>query len=120
MTLTEISQPPRPVVPFAATVSSEGASSVVALRGEADVYTLPAVVAELARVISEYDGPVIVDLADTTFIDVGTVRAIGRASQFLDCRGRTLTVRGPSRMAARLLAFLGLSGLVKSEPPKAA
>lgn len=120
MTLTELAHPARPPAPFAAKLSIEGPSSVVALRGEADIHTLPALVEALARVIAEHDGPVVVDLADTTFIDLGTVRAIGRASQFLDWRKRSLTVRGPSRMAALLLAFLSLSDLVEPEPVTAA
>lgn len=123
MTLTELVRPTgsvAAVAPFEATATTEGAANVVTLRGEVDIFTLPAVLDALARVITEHDGPVIVDLAETTFIDVGTVRAIGRASQFLDCRDRTLTVRGPSRMSARLLAFLGLSHLIQPERATAA
>ena len=120
MTLTELVHPARRPAAFEVSVSEEGTSTVVALRGEADVYTLPEIVTALARVISDYDGPVIVDLADTTFIDIGTVRAIGRAAEFLGSRERTLTVRGPSRMASRLFTFLRLSGLVQPERATAA
>lgn len=80
MTVTRVRRPTgsvAEVAPFEATVNTDGASGVVTFHGEADLFTLPASFDALVRVIAEHDGPVIVDLADTTFIDVGTVRAIG-------------------------------------------
>ncbi len=118
MTVAELDRPTAPLAPFAARVAAESTSAVITLQGEVDVFTLPAVVDVLARVISEHDGPVIVELAETSFIDIGAVRALGRAAQFLADRGRTLTVRRPSRIALRLLAFLGLSDLIRVEPPQ--
>lgn len=100
---------------FQVTVSTEGTSSVVAFRGEADLATLPAVVGALTGVISDHDGAVIIDLSDTAFIDLGTLRVFDRASKFLADRQRTLTIRHASRMAVRLLDFLGLSDLLQPE-----
>ena len=111
MIVAEVIQPARPLVPFDARVVADRTSTVVALRGEADIYTLPAVVGALTSVTSEHQGPVIVDLAETSFIDSGTLLAIGHAAQILAYSDRTLTVQEPSRMASRLLAFLGLSDL---------
>lgn len=118
MTLTALAPPIRTVAPFApfvATVTTDGTSAVVTLRGEADAFTLPVVLDVLTRAISEHEGPVIIDLADTSFIDVGTLRALGRASQSLDHRGRTLTLRAPSRMALRLLGLVGMSHLIERD-----
>ena len=120
MTLTEFPRVARPIAVFETTFSTEDTCGVIAFHGEADLSTLPVVVAALARVVSDHDGPIVVDLADATFIDVGTVRAIGRASTFLTTHDRTLTVRRPSRIATRLLAFLGLSDLIQPEPAVAA
>lgn len=117
MTATELERPTAPLV-FTTRIAAEGASTVLTLRGEADIFTLPAVLDALARVISEHDRPVIVDLAETSFIDLGTLRALGRAAQFLAGLDRTLTVREPSPMALRLLAFLGLSDLIEIGPPQ--
>lgn len=111
--LTELALPAVPAAALAATVSTDGMATVVTFRGEADLFTLPVVVDVLTRVIEDHDGPVIVDLAPTGFIDTGTVRALGRAGQFLNDRDRTLTLRSPSRLAARILGLLGLSDLIE-------
>lgn len=117
MTLTELAQPTLSAAALDAWVSTEGTAVVVALRGEADLFTLPVVVDVLARVIADHDGPVIVDLAHTDFIDTRTVRAVARAWKFLDERDRQLTVRSPSRMAIRMLVLFGLAHLI--EPDRA-
>jgi anti-anti-sigma factor len=113
MTLTELAQPTLPAAVFDASVSVERGAVVVAFRGEADLFTLPVVVGVLARVVADHDGPVIVDLVHTVFIDTGTVRAIARAWKFLDDRSRRLTVRSPSRMAIRMFALFGLTHLIE-------
>ena len=111
MTLTERPQSTGPAL--AAAVSTEGTATVVRLQGEADLFTLPIVVDVLSRVIADFDGPVVVDLGDITFVDAGTVLALARAWQFLDDRGRELTLRSPSRMAVRVLGLLQLSHLLE-------
>jgi anti-anti-sigma factor len=113
MTLTELAQRRNPAAPLTASVAADGASTVVTLRGEADLATLPVVIDVLTRVIADNDGPVIVDLAQTDFIDTGTVRVLGRAWEFLGHRGRALTVRSPSRVAARVLGFFGISDVIE-------
>ena len=90
--------------------------TVVALRGEVDVFTLPLVVDVLRRATAEHDGAVIVDLAETQFMDSGGVRALARASRVLDDDGRSLVLRSPSRGVARVVVLLGLSGLIESTP----
>jgi anti-anti-sigma factor len=115
MTLIEPARPSVRVRRLAVSVSADGAATVVRLHGEVDVANLPVVVNMLTRVIADHDGPIIVDLADTAFIDAGTVHALTRASHILDDRGRTLTLRSPSRAARRLLALLELSHLVEAD-----
>lgn len=118
MTAAALDHTSRPLDQFSVRVADEGTTTVVSLRGEADVFTLPAVVDALASVFSDHDGPVVVDLAETSFIDLCTMRAVGRAARFLAYRGRALTVRAPSRMALYLLAFLGLSDLIQVGLPQ--
>ena len=116
MTLQEIARPTRPVFDCpVASVSADGAATVVAIHGEADLFTLPAVVEVLARAIADSDGPVVIDLGQTEFIDTATLRAVGRAWEFLGDRGRALTVRSPSGVAVRMMALLGLSALVEED-----
>jgi anti-anti-sigma factor len=97
-------------------MSAEGATTVVALRGEADIATLPVVVDALARVIADQDGDVVVDLAQTDFIDTAALRAVLRAREVLHGGERQLTLRSPSGFAVRLLAVFGLSQLVSPAP----
>jgi anti-anti-sigma factor len=119
MTLTGLAQPTAsaaaPPAALVASVSADGTATVVAFRGEADLFTLPVVIDVLARVIADSDGPVIVDLADTEFMDTAAVRALERAWQFLDDRGRALTLRSPCRLARRVLTLLGLSHLLEPD-----
>lgn len=112
MTLTQLTRAPL-AAGLVVSVSPDVMGTVVTLSGEADLFTLPLVVDGLARAIADHDGSIIVDLADTDFIDTGNARALVRASQFLDDHGRTLTLRSPSRAAARLLDLLGFSSLIE-------
>jgi anti-anti-sigma factor len=114
MTLTQLARPPLSAA-LVTSVSADDMGTVVTLRGEADLFTLPLVVDVLAGAIAEHDGAITVDLADTDFIDVGNARTLARAWQFLDDHGRTLTLRSPSRAAARVLGLLGLSPLVERD-----
>ena len=115
MTLAELAQPTDLTVALVASVAADAEAAVVTLQGEADRATLPLVTGALARAVAECRGPVIVDLAQTTFIDAGTVRAIMRASELLDDAGRTLTLRSPSRLARRVLAVLGVSRMIEGD-----
>jgi len=92
--------------------SSEGPATVVVLRGEADVATLALVERTFDRIIRDGGGPVIVELAETSFIDSGTVRAFSDAARTLGERGRLLRVRSPSRTASVMLELFGLSDLI--------
>jgi anti-anti-sigma factor len=53
-------------------VRLEDAVAVVALRGEADVFTQPVLCDVLARVIAEGAGDIVIDLTEVPFIDVAT------------------------------------------------
>jgi anti-anti-sigma factor len=112
MPLAILVPPPPPVAGLEVTVSADGAATVVALRGEADIATVQVVVDALARIIADHDGDVIVDLAETEFIDTAALRAILRAREVLGGGGRRLTLRSPSSIASRLLGAFRLDYLV--------
>jgi anti-anti-sigma factor len=103
------------VAALAVTVTVEGSSTVVALRGEGELATLPVLVQAMARVIAENRGNVIIDLAETEFLDTASVRIAGRASQYLRDRGRHLTIRSASCQAVMVLAAFELSHLVEAD-----
>jgi anti-anti-sigma factor len=90
----------------------EGPSTVVVARGEVDVASVPDLVDMLAWVFGKFDGPVVVDLAETEFMDTAAIRVLARARQFLGNYGRSLRLRSPPRQAAGLLRLAGLSDLV--------
>lgn len=99
-------------------VSAEGAATVVAVRGEADNATVPTLMEVVVEVIEAQAGDVVVDLSQADFIDSATVRALARAGQLLAARDRRLTVRSPSRLAARVLTIHDLFHLVESAPAR--
>ena len=109
MTLTDLAVPG-----LAVSVSREGSTFVVALRGDGDLATLSVLVNVLARVIAEDDGAVVVDLAEADFFDTASGRVVGRAAEYLRARGRLLTIRAASRQAKMVLAAFTLSHLLES------
>ena len=90
-------------------VRHEGATTVVVLRGEADTSTTTVLSDALSRLIATPGGDVVIDLSETEFIDTATVHTFAVAVKLFGDRGRTLTFRSPSRLAARVLDLFGLS-----------
>lgn len=96
-------------------VSPEGTATAVALRGEADVATVAALVDTLAGLSAHGEGDIVVDLSQIEFMDIATLRAVLAARADLAGNGRQLTLRSPSRIAGRVLGVFGLDHLVS--PP---
>jgi anti-anti-sigma factor len=115
MTLTGVARSTRTDPGFVVSMSVEGASTVIALRGDADLTALPFLVDVLAGVIADREGAVIVDLAEAEFIDTASVRAVGLAAQCLWDDGRPMMLRSPSEPAVTLIETLGLSDLFEPE-----
>lgn len=107
--------PPGALTGLAAAVFVNGAATVVAIRGEADYANVDVVRNALAEVIADGPGDIVVDLAQTEFMDVAVLRAILRAREALEATGRHLTLQSPSRSAERLLGIFGLGHL--ATPP---
>ena len=100
-----------PVMGLTAAVFTDGPATVVALRGEADRATLHVIRDALAGVIANAQGDVVVDLAQTEFMDSAALRVVLSARESLDGTGRHLSLRSPSRSAGRLLGVFGLGYL---------
>jgi len=112
MTATTLTRSAQRAPGLVMSTSSEGPATVVVLRGEADVATLALVERTFDRIIRDGAGPVVVELAETRFIDSGTVRVFCDAARRLGERGRQLRVRSPSRTASVMLELFGLSDLI--------
>ena len=120
MALAMLPSPSEPVrgdrsAPMTPGVRVEGARIVVVLRGGTDVSTRPVLCDVLSRVVAVGAGDVVVDLAETTFIDTATARVLATAGQLLDRQDRRLTVRSPPRLAARVLQVFGLTDLIDAK-----
>jgi len=98
-------------------VHAESGRTVIALRGEADISARPALCETLSQVIASGRGDVVIDLAETTFIDTAIVRTLATGQQLLERQGNSLTFRSPSRLAARILQVFGLTDLIETQEP---
>jgi anti-sigma B factor antagonist len=88
-------------------VTTEG-EQVVALRGELDVASADSV----RRTLLSSELPVVVDMADLTFIDSSGLTALVHASNELTKRGLAFRVRGVSPDLRRLFELTGLTKLI--------
>lgn len=92
--------------------------TVVWLRGEYDLASVPALAEVLARAMAIDDADLFVDLAQVQFMDASTVDVLVRAHAFLDQRSRSLWLQAPSGPAARVLEVCELMHVVV--PPTSA
>jgi anti-sigma B factor antagonist len=88
-------------------VKTEG-EQVVALRGELDVASSDSV----KRTLLSSELPVVVDMADLTFIDSSGLTALVHASNELTKRGLGFRVRGVSPDLRRIFELTGLTKLL--------
>jgi anti-anti-sigma factor len=112
MSATDVAPFSRSVPGLELSMTAEGSTTVIAVRGELDASSVPTLMDVLIGVIADRDGDVAVDLGHADFIDSAAARALGRAGQFLVNRGRRLAVRSPSRIAVRVLTIHDLFHLV--------
>lgn len=104
-------------VPSISVVYAESGRTVIALGGELDISTRLDLSRVLFEVIGSRSGDVVIDLAETTFIDTAIVRTLATGQELLDRQGSKLTFRSPSRLAARVLQVFGLTDLIETQEP---
>ena len=94
--------------------------TIVWVTGEHDTSTVSDLSATLAQAIALVDeADVLLDLSGVGFMDVSTLRVVLRAQEFLNRRGRSLSVRSPAACARLVLNISGLAGLIEPERPVA-
>ncbi len=79
-------------------------TAIVALDGELDYATAPALTAWLADVLAQGPGRLVLDLASLTFIDCAGLTPILQCRSTLPA-GFPLILRSPTRAVRRFLAF---------------
>lgn len=88
----------------------DGGADVVALAGELDLASAQAVERELGRLAHDGDRPLVVDLAELTFIDSTGVRLLLSATR---ARDGGLVVRRPPPRVRRVLQLAGVEALLR-------
>lgn len=84
------------------------AGRIVHVRGELDLASAPHLSSVLSEAAEEGTLPVILDLAEVTFIDSSALRALVLAGRELSSRGRVLQIGPRSEMVARVLSMTSL------------
>ena len=85
--------------------------TVYSLRGEHDASTAADLSSDLARVLTEDEGDVVLDLSQVDFMGASTVSIIVSARALLERQNRRLTLQLPTRCARRVLEICGLTDL---------
>jgi anti-sigma B factor antagonist len=104
--------PSDPALPWAAmscTVSDEATGRRITLSGEIDVATSRRLTAVLAEELARATGPIVLDLAEVTFMDASGLRVVVDASHALAARGWRLILSRPSRSVIRLLTVTSMA-----------
>ena len=94
---------------LAVSIDAGDGTDTIAVRGQADVDTAPVLADMLARVLVLHDTSVVVDLSDTELVDAAAAQVLGNAAEFLNDRGRRLTLRSPPARLVPMLDRYGLS-----------
>jgi anti-anti-sigma factor len=102
--------PPIVLLPSA---SRDAATTVVSLYGDHDLATAHSLSAAIATAAAVDDTDLVLDLSGVQFMDSTTIVVILRGKSLLETRGRTMTVRNPSRPARYVLGLCDLSYVVE-------
>ena len=81
---------------------------VVHVRGELDLATAPGLAAVLADAVGQSTLPVVLDLAEVTFIDSSALRTLVLAGRELNDAGRKLQIGARSERVAKVLEITQL------------
>ena len=90
------------------TCEPDGDRTVVSIKGELDAYTAPALEEQIGRLMADNVNGIVLNLAETAFLDSSGLRAILTAQRKLADERGSLTLRTPSEPVTRLLEITGL------------
>lgn len=95
-----------------------GAAAGLAVRGEVDMATAPALEDRLDDAIRESTGPFVLDLAGVAFLDSTGLRVLLRARGLLGREDRALAVICPHNPVRRVFELSGLSTVFALYPSR--
>ncbi|MEW2515302.1 STAS domain-containing protein [Streptomyces sp. NPDC046870] len=116
--MPENHEPPAPALlagPAAAPAHEDG-PTVVALRGEIDLLTAPALAARLDALTARPRPDLVLDLRPTEFIDCAGLGVLCRARNRVLTRGGRLRLVTDSARFLRMLRVTGLAGVFEVGP----
>ena len=94
-------------------------SVVVAVRGEIDLLTAPALEGLVVALMDRGQLDLVLDLADLDFMDAQGLRVLAAARSRLLSTTGSLTIRSPSADVLRLLDLAAMTDLVELRPARA-
>jgi anti-anti-sigma factor len=103
-------------LPLDVWVSHHNSHTVMRVHGELDLATASQLRSRLDALIADADGPILLDLADVTYLDSTGLCAILAANEDLDTQGRDLRVIKASVQVRRIFELCDVTGLVIDEP----
>jgi anti-sigma B factor antagonist len=89
-------------------VTSTDGEVVVSVRGEIDMATAPSLWKELTELIPDVQKRLVIDLADTRFIDSTGMGVFVKAFERLQHDGAELVLKSPNNSARKVLNLTGL------------
>jgi anti-sigma B factor antagonist len=90
------------------TTDRNGDQVVLAVQGELDAYTAPALEDHIAALLAEQTKELLLDLSQTAFLDSSGLRALLTVHRRLEGSGGRLELREASEPVLRLLEITGL------------
>ena len=94
---------------FRLEVQSQGRATVIAVRGELDLASSPALQEELDRVSASDAEMLIIDLRELDFMDSTGLSVLVRAHQRAEEQGRQLAMVKGAQQVQRLLSLTGVA-----------
>jgi anti-sigma B factor antagonist len=92
-------------------VARDGDSAVVRIEGEVEFATAPRLRATLLDLAQEGASPVVLDLAEVTFVDSAGISLLIQAKKRLTSSGSDLVLRAPQASVRRVLEISGVTEL---------
>ncbi len=95
-----------------------GRADVVAVRGELDMATAITLAGSLNEVLTDNDGPVIVDLSGLRFMDSTGMSVLLNAHRRLARQGRSLTLACPEGPVLRVFQLTNMVDTLRVRPSR--
>jgi stage II sporulation protein AA (anti-sigma F factor antagonist) len=96
-------------------VTREGDAAIVRIEGEVEFATAPRLRATLLDLAQEGASPVVVDLAEVSFLDSAGISLLIQAKKRLASAGSDLVLRSPQPHVRRVLEISGVTDLFRIE-----